>query len=340
MASVLPWRPVPAWLAVTRTRLSFVFGRRTAADSNFGSPLRVKHGYAHYVGNSRILGPGAFPQPPSILENPLGTPSIHGSSDSSSNQSTNNDAFTGNGHYTIEPTRYVNQNPHLPAIDAYILSEFTRLVLPARASDANSKDTRTTIPLPTNSSVTTVTEPNIDCRRRVRARDAYESQEHTNEVDPEPCSLKVNNFSSVVVPSLGRLLAEYDTNAGRILKRVLPGESAPLPGRPLWFGDEQDNSSPPNAIGASEGLGIRRGQDGPVVFVAHVTVNEKERAQKIAVCSGFFISSRRSDSLVGDGSEAENSSPILVSCAHTLEEVCSSTHLHSFGNNVLICTEF
>jgi hypothetical protein len=335
MASVLRWRPVSAWLAVprTRTRLSFVFGRRAASDSVFGSPLMVKRAYAHHVDNSRIVGPGAFQQPLSIPETALGAAdTTHDSSGP-----TSEDAFSCNDHNAIEHVHDVKQNPHLPNIDAYILSEFARLVShsPVRVSDANSNETRTEKPLSTNGSVT-VTDPSIT-RHRARARDAYESQERT---DPGPCSQKTSNASSVVVPSLCHLLAEYDANAARILKRVLPGESVPLPERRLCFGDEHDCTNSPSTR-ALVGLGARDEQeDGPVVLVAHVAVNEKERAQKMAVCSGFFIDSRRSDSLAGDNSETEDSKPILVSCAHTLEEVRSCTRSHSFGNNnVLICLE-
>lgn len=128
--------------------------------------------------------------------------------------------------------------------------------------------------------------------------------------------------SQTIIPSLNHLLAEYDLHAGHVLKRVLPGESVPPAHRRLNFDDEADDGSTLSAGRTTDNIE----EDGPIVLIAHITVNMAEQVEKIAICSGFFI---QSDGLPsGENAEARpsessrSSGPILVSCAHTMEEVC------------------
>jgi len=242
---------------------------------------KSKRAYGRYVDSGRIVGPGAFQQPAFDSGSALRSANTRSSSSPYSTQDTNDRSSAKIG---IEHVHDPKHSRHIPAIDAYVLSEFSRLMASTQVSYV--RDTRTAAG--TNGGGTDQPQKNVD-------------------------------FSAVVPPSLGHLLAEYDANVQIILKCVLPGESLPSPERRLWFGDD---SSP------SEGTptGSREGEDGPVVLVAHITVNEKERSQKISMCSGFFIDSRRSASDASKmGDPSVESKPILVSCAHTLEEVCSNS---------------
>lgn len=112
---------------------------------------------------------------------------------------------------------------------------------------------------------------------------------------------KENNGMSTPT-SIVALLAQFDANTSRILDSILPGESVPRPERRLDF----------NSVRKDGQIGWQNAElhDNPVVLLAHITLNEEEKLHKIALCSGFFIDA-----------QANGSGPILVSCAHTLEEV-------------------
>ena len=272
MASIILHHPATARLAVSRILPPFLSSKLAFNEK---SPKRA---YGRYVDSGRIVGPGAFQQPAFDSGSALSPTNARSSGSPYSTQDTNNLSSARNG---IEHVHDPKHSRHIPAIDVYVLSEFSRLMASTHVSDM---------------------------RTAAGTNDGGMDQ-------PQ----KKDDFSTMVPPSLGHLLAEYDANAQRILKSVLPGESLPSPERRLWFGGD---SSP------SEGTptGSGEGEDGPVVLVAHIAVNEKERSQKISMCSGFFIDSRRSASDTSEvGDPNVESKPILVSCAHTLEEVCSNS---------------
>lgn len=135
--------------------------------------------------------------------------------------------------------------------------------------------------------------------------DKHATRELTRLLPPIPAG-RDSGFNGVnSIPSLVQLLEEYDTNAAKILRRVLPQEGVPTHERRLTF----DATNPYSLL-----------EDDPVVLVAHVSINEAEQAEKVVLCSGFFIDSKAARS--GEGTEKRlPSGPILVSCAHTLEEV-------------------
>ncbi|KAF8302596.1 hypothetical protein DL93DRAFT_2090554 [Clavulina sp. PMI_390] len=123
------------------------------------------------------------------------------------------------------------------------------------------------------------------------------------------------------IPSLAKLLAEYDENSGRVLDRILPGQvTTPLEQRPNF--DAQDNIVFPlsNELSTS-----------PVAMVAHVAYDMVKETEKIALCSGFFIRSEPQDEgeLPNRGTKPANQAPLLVSCGHTLEEMRRSDILSS-----------
>ncbi len=90
-----------------------------------------------------------------------------------------------------------------------------------------------------------------------------------------------------------RLLLEYETMASRTLSMSLPTEPTPnIPRRPAF--DRVHDA---------------------LVMVAHVTT-DRWQEYKITVSSGFAVDVPSLDA------------PVIISCAHTLEEV--STHLPSF----------
>lgn len=274
MASIILHHPATARLAVSRTLPSFLSSKQLTSNEKF-----PKRAYGRHVDNGRIVGPGAFQQATFDSGSAL-SPANTRSNSSSCLDSTQDRSSANNGieHVPGDP----KHSRHIPAIDAYVLSEFSRLMASTQTSDA--RDTR--MAAGTNGGGTDQPQKNVDL--------------------------------STMVPSLGRLLAEYDANIQIILNSVLPGESLPSSERRLWFGDDSSPSQ-----GTPTGSG--EGEDGPVVLVAHITVNEKERSQKISMCSGFFIDSRRSASDASKtGDPSVESKPILVSCAHTLEEVCSN----------------
>ena len=92
-------------------------------------------------------------------------------------------------------------------------------------------------------------------------------------------------------PSAGRtalpqLIEQYLGRSGHVLGAHLPHESRPSPSRRVPFSTDEGDS---------------------VHLIAHV-VRESDRS-KITVSSGFTL-------------ETSDGQPILVTCAHTLEEVC------------------
>lgn len=126
-----------------------------------------------------------------------------------------------------------------------------------------------------------------------------------------------SGLANAVIPSLKQLLKEYDAHAGRVLKRVLPSEGTPAPRRRLEFNNQEDNARPGSSTSPSSSLKTVE-EDGPIVLVVHMTVNMAEQIEKIAICSGFFIDSSPTHS---EDQTLRAPEPILVSCAHTLEEV-------------------
>lgn len=134
--------------------------------------------------------------------------------------------------------------------------------------------------------------------------------------------------SRTIIPSLNHLLAEYDLHAGHVLNRVLPGESTPPAHRRLTFDDDADDGRIRSSTSSTRHDSDIVEEDGPIVLIAHITVNMAEQVEKIAICSGFFIQSDNlpsgghAETTYGPGESLPSSSPILVSCAHTMEEVC------------------
>jgi len=218
MASIILHHPATARLAVSRILPSYLSSKQLA--SNEKSPKRA---YSRYV------GPGAF-QPPTFNSGSALSPANTRSSSSSNLNSTQDRSSAKNGieHVQGDP----KHSRHIPAIDAYVLSEFSHLMASTQVSDA--RDTR--MAAGTNGGGTDQPQKNVDL--------------------------------STMVPSLSRLLAEYDANVQIILNSVLPGESLPSPERRLWFGDDPSLSE-----GTPTGSG--EGEDGPVVLVAHIAVDEK-----------------------------------------------------------------
>ncbi|KAG8935909.1 hypothetical protein FRC02_005664 [Tulasnella sp. 418] len=95
--------------------------------------------------------------------------------------------------------------------------------------------------------------------------------------------------------SLPSLLRQYDDNAGRAIRAKLLNESAPSLSR-----------RPPLANGSFRSNGL--------TLVAHVVSDGQE--DEIALASGFFI-------------QPKGMRPMLVSCAHTLEQIRHSPLLDS-----------
>ena len=91
-------------------------------------------------------------------------------------------------------------------------------------------------------------------------------------------------------PSLHSLINHYLERSGRVLPSRLPYESTPAPHRRV-----------PDAV-----------LDGGVQLLAHV-VKEGDRA-KVSFSSAFAIQP--------DSAPNTETQPFIVSCAHTLEEVC------------------
>jgi hypothetical protein len=88
--------------------------------------------------------------------------------------------------------------------------------------------------------------------------------------------------------ALPQLIQQYLDRSGNVLDAQLPYEPHPSPSRRISF--------------AADG-------GGDVHLIAHVA-RENDR-NKVAVSSGFVL-------------ETSNGQPILITCAHTLEEVCRS----------------
>lgn len=96
--------------------------------------------------------------------------------------------------------------------------------------------------------------------------------------------------------SLTKLYSEYRSNAGHILDRVLPYEAYP------------SNSRRSDVIHATSRETIGDG----VVLVVHVLQGLDGHIEKMSVCSGFAVAAEQGQSMPSD---------VIVTCAHTLEEV-------------------
>lgn len=97
--------------------------------------------------------------------------------------------------------------------------------------------------------------------------------------------------------SLTKLYAEYRGNAGHVLEHVLPYEAYP----PSSRRSDAVHTTPRDTVG-----------DG-VVLVVHVLQGLDGHIEKMSVCSGFAVAAGNRDQAI--------SSDIIVTCAHTLEEV-------------------
>jgi hypothetical protein len=104
--------------------------------------------------------------------------------------------------------------------------------------------------------------------------------------------------------SLTKLYAEYRGNAGHVLDHVLPYEAYPSSSRR----SDAVHATPRETVG-----------DG-VVLVVHVLQGLDGHIEKMSVCSGFAVAAKQ-DQVPSD---------IIVTCAHTLEEV-SATNLRLQG---------
>ena len=99
---------------------------------------------------------------------------------------------------------------------------------------------------------------------------------------------ELRRMPSASIPSLVR---QFDDNAGKVLSAALPYESRPSAERRVRF--EQNDHS--------------------VLMVAHAAQDADRH--KVSVCSGFALN------VPGEGEESRS---VLLTCAHTLQEVrCS-----------------
>ncbi|KAI5453411.1 hypothetical protein NCC49_005890 [Naganishia albida] len=96
--------------------------------------------------------------------------------------------------------------------------------------------------------------------------------------------------------SLTKLYSEYRSNAGHILDRVLPYEAYP------------SNSRRSDVIHATSRETIGDG----VVLVVHVLQGLDGHIEKMSVCSGFAVAAEQGQAMPSD---------VIVTCAHTLEEM-------------------
>lgn len=112
-------------------------------------------------------------------------------------------------------------------------------------------------------------------------------------------SLVLSQLRSKPGPSLSSLVQEYDANEGHVIQHTLPYESRPGNDRRVVF-DQRDSSA--------------------VVMVAHAIQHEDHH--KLAVCSGFALN-------VPSSQGGENRS-VIVTCAHTVEEVIRFPNLLAF----------
>lgn len=108
-------------------------------------------------------------------------------------------------------------------------------------------------------------------------------------------SLILSQFRSISATNLPSLIQQYDEREGHILESSLPYESRPNSSRRVKF-DHVDTQS-----------------ENGVVMVAHA-VRHQDR-HKVALCSGFALNLPPSE----DADATDRT--VIVTCAHTLEEV-------------------
>jgi hypothetical protein len=131
--------------------------------------------------------------------------------------------------------------------------------------------------------------------------------------------------------NLPQLYHQYRARAGNVLEHVLPYEPYPAGLR--------RSDAPRDVSTETEGDGI--------VLVVHVLQGPNGQVEKMSVCSGFAIGTVRSD----EQQETILQSDTIVTCAHTLEEVCVLSHMSSskltapssrsidiFANRSLLCS--
>ncbi|EIW64858.1 uncharacterized protein TRAVEDRAFT_82874, partial [Trametes versicolor FP-101664 SS1] len=104
---------------------------------------------------------------------------------------------------------------------------------------------------------------------------------------------------------LTELVEQYMKRAGHVLPSALPYESRPGPERRAQFSD------------VSTGAAVCRA-DGALVTVVHVVQDRTGRGHKVAYSSGFAV----------HAPGAPPGEAVLVTCAHTLEEVRPFSALH------------
>jgi len=121
---------------------------------------------------------------------------------------------------------------------------------------------------------------------------------------PPPSLTPINAFNKRILsslddasPSLPALIEQYVERSGNVLEVSLPYESRPPEDRRTVF-DELDNA---------------------VYMIAHALQYGAE--QKMTVCSGFALDT--------SNGEKENGEAIVVTCAHTLEEIRHSSLMAS-----------
>lgn len=132
--------------------------------------------------------------------------------------------------------------------------------------------------------------------------------------------------------NLPQLYQQYRANAGNILEHVLPYEPYPTGMR--------RSDAPRDGSTETEGDGI--------VLVVHVLQGPNGQVEKMSVCSGFAIGTVKND----EGEKSILQSDTIVTCAHTLEEVCilsftlsvlnltmrSSRSIDIYVNRSLLCS--
>ncbi|OSD06034.1 hypothetical protein PYCCODRAFT_1431853 [Trametes coccinea BRFM310] len=100
---------------------------------------------------------------------------------------------------------------------------------------------------------------------------------------------------------LTELIDQYMKRAGHVMESALPYESRPGAERRVRFSDAPDKSVSEASSSA----------DGALVVVAHAVLDSKSKEHKVAYSSGFFV----------QPPGTQDSEAVLVTCAHTLEEI-------------------
>jgi len=109
------------------------------------------------------------------------------------------------------------------------------------------------------------------------------------------------NLSTQAAVPLETLYSQYRHNAGTIIPSVIPYDERP----PSWRRADVFHGSESTKTDLAEGSGV--------VLVVHVQYDEVEsRLAKVVVCSGFVVDASITRPDQGD---------VIVTCAHTLEEV-------------------